>query len=449
MDPELDVPLDIQLPAYELDVVERSPTYSERPGLSEIRLHPEPLSPNPSCSTQHWRCETKHMKIDLGPHIWGLSSPSYGQNGTVVGSIRLTGQRLNIEQLSVTFEGRLTTFRPYYGPNSDTAATVVSHTVQLYSACTGVAFPWDKEHHFSMPIPSEVNTPGGSTVPTPPSYNCYFYGSALGLAYSIKIDLVHKSNGIRKHESKVIPVYYLPKSRPTEPQLSTIPRPARLQDDSPLYLSWLDKVHTTPVIPSWPSRCKQSLEPFEKSIFLSLPDPLVACSGDNLPFGISLIYPSDPALAKILTRCIRVTLVKRILFGPRRRLLGKSDDTESAHSEWVLDTGELKSQNEFAEGVRLLRGFVKVGGRGREASWHVDCTGVQYLLKLSIVPPKHMACYIPVFSAEVPVEVTTDHWDPLAYREESSLDGIPTPAIGLASDPSANWIGTSAYGSVV
>ena len=99
---DTDIPLDIQLPSYEIDVSEHSPTYSERPGITEIRLHPEPFAPQTSSSTQHWVCETKHMKIDLGPHIWGLNAPSYGLNGVVEGTILFLNKRPNVEQVSVT-----------------------------------------------------------------------------------------------------------------------------------------------------------------------------------------------------------------------------------------------------------------------------------------------------------------------------------------------------------
>ena len=55
----------------------------------------------------------------------------------------------------------------------------------------------------------------------------------------------------------------------------------------------------------------------------------------------------------------------------------KSEETENPHHEWPLDSGTLKSQNEFAEGIRLLRGSIKAGVGGKEASWTVDGTGVQ------------------------------------------------------------------------
>ncbi len=184
----------------------------------------------------------------------------------------------------------MTTFRPYRGTSSDTTSCIISRTFPLYVSCCGSTFNWDEEHTFSIPIPNEINTPGGGTAPTPPSYNCYFYGSAMEVAYSIKIDMVHKgSNMMRKHEtyvlmasirkttfllipllSKVIPVYYLPKSQPSEPPLSVIPRPSRLSEETDVYLHWLDRVHTIPVVPSWAnSKCKLELASFAQSVFVS------------------------------------------------------------------------------------------------------------------------------------------------------------------------------------
>ncbi|KAF8919635.1 hypothetical protein CPB85DRAFT_1429719 [Mucidula mucida] len=445
-----DLHLDTHLPTYDMELSQLSPTYSEHPGASEIILHPEPFAPEISSSTQHWVCETKHMKIDLGPHIWGLSSPSYGLNGTVIGSVKFLEQRQNVEAVTVSFEGRLTTFRPYRGTSSDTTSCIISRTFPLYVSCCGSTFNWDEEHTFSIPIPNEINTPGGGTAPTPPSYNCYFYGSAMEVAYSIKIDMVHKgSNMMRKHETKVIPVYYLPKSQPSEPPLSVIPRPSRLSEETDVYLHWLDRVHTIPVVPSWAnSKCKLELASFAQSVFFSIPHPLQYCSGEDIPFAISFVFPTDPALAKLLTRCIRVILLKRITFGTKKKGFSgaKGDDPDSLqHNEWVLTSGTLKYQNEFAEGVRLLRGYIRAGGCGKETSWSVDSIGVQYVLRVAVTPPKPLADHIPNFQSELVVDVTTDHWGPLPHREHCAINGIPTPATGLASDPQANWIGNTAY----
>ena len=108
------------------------------------------------------------------------------------------------------FEGRLTTFRPYRGTNSDSISPIVSRTFPLYTSCMGCVFDWEAEHPFTIPIPTEINTPGGGTAPTPPSFNCYFYGSAVEVTYTIKIDMVHKGNlnNLRRHETyDFLPAY--------------------------------------------------------------------------------------------------------------------------------------------------------------------------------------------------------------------------------------------------
>lgn len=103
--PSMDTDLTLNteyLPEYDTDLSLASPSYSAHPGLTEISLHPEPFSPEISSSTHHWSCETKHMRIDLGPHIWGLTSPSYGLGGTVVGSVKFLEQRQHVEQVTVS-----------------------------------------------------------------------------------------------------------------------------------------------------------------------------------------------------------------------------------------------------------------------------------------------------------------------------------------------------------
>ncbi|PBK77657.1 hypothetical protein ARMSODRAFT_946504 [Armillaria solidipes] len=451
--PSMDADLTLNteyLPEYDTDLSLASPSYSAHPGLTEISLHPEPFSPEISSSTHHWSCETKHMRIDLGPHIWGLTSPSYGLGGTVVGSVKFLEQRQHVEQVTVSFEGRLTTFRPYRGTNSDSASPIVSRTFPLYTSCMGCVFDWEAEHPFTIPIPTEINTPGGGTAPTPPSFNCYFYGSAVEVTYTIKIDMVHKGNlnNLRRHETKAIPVYYLPKTQPADPPLSTIPRPSRLSEETDIYLHWLDRVHTAPATPSWTNtKCKSEMDRFMKAVYVSIPTPQRFSAGDEIPFAVSLLFTKEPYFAKLLTRCIRVVLLKRISFGPKKKTFNSNseENDNSNHSEWVLTSGQLKYQNEFAEGVRLLRGYVKAGATGKESSWLVDSVGVQYVIRVTVVPPKNLADHIPLFHHEEIVELTTDHWGP---SPQPVVNGMPTPAIGLASDPQSNWIGNTVYAVV-
>jgi hypothetical protein len=46
--------------------------------------------------------ETKHMRINLGPRLWNLPSPSYGLSGRIEGTIRLSGDQDRIERAIMT-----------------------------------------------------------------------------------------------------------------------------------------------------------------------------------------------------------------------------------------------------------------------------------------------------------------------------------------------------------
>lgn len=57
----------------------------------------------------------------------------------------------------------------------------------------------------------------------------------------------------------------------------------------------------------------------------------------------------------------------------------------------------------------------------------------QYILRVHIFPPNHVANHLPSFRHEEPLRITTDFWGTLD-RELASTGGTPTPALGLASE---------------
>jgi hypothetical protein len=91
---------DDSLPCYEVGG-DPLPLYSCNVASSECLLQIEPprLTGCPACD---WMFETKHMRINLGPRLWNLHSPSYGLNGKIEGTIRLTGDQNRVDCVTMT-----------------------------------------------------------------------------------------------------------------------------------------------------------------------------------------------------------------------------------------------------------------------------------------------------------------------------------------------------------
>lgn len=122
----------------------------------------------------------------------------------------------------------------------------------------------------------------------------------------------------------------------------------------------------------------------------------------------------------------------------------------SLYREWAISNGKLRYQNEYNEGLTLLRGYIDAGEAGKESSWRLGDTAEvqvryacwrpcycpvfpsQYLLRVTVTPPKHIQGHIPDFKHEEIVDLTTDHWGALD-RELNSTGGVPTPALGMVS----------------
>jgi hypothetical protein len=104
-----------------------------------------------------------------------------------------------------------------------------------------------------------------------------------------------------------------------------------------------------------------------------------------VPFTLSLVFPKEPVLAEILTRHIRIVLLKRVQL--RRKGL-----RDVVSRDTTIATASMEDHNEYAEGVSLLRGEIQAGRAGRETSWRVDGVA-EVQVKFSNVPvgrcPEH------------------------------------------------------------
>lgn len=93
-------------PSYDFDECFPSPMYSAAIGSSEHLLQFE-LPTITGCPGCDWIVETKHMKINLGRRMWGLSAPSYGLDGCINGSVSFSGDYDRVECITVTVSLKL------------------------------------------------------------------------------------------------------------------------------------------------------------------------------------------------------------------------------------------------------------------------------------------------------------------------------------------------------
>ncbi|KAF9456137.1 hypothetical protein BDZ94DRAFT_1327182 [Collybia nuda] len=405
-------------PSYDFDECLPSPAYSAVIGSTEHLLQCE-LPSITGCPGCDWIMETKHMKINLGPRMWGLSAPSYGLNSCVDGSISLYGDSDRVECITVTLEGSMKIGLAHRGSLSGhSVLPIISRTIQLYNAATSIPLQTDQQHFFTIAMPSDVEIRGQMT-PTPPSFYSLHQNVSCEIFYALKFRMMRKGKGLKRNETKNIKILYLPKSRPSEPPLATIPRPSR---------NLADRLERIKTVTLHPCLCKTktrdvNLNSFYDAIFLSLPSPQCFTSGESIPFSLSLVFPENPAVGKLLMRNTRVQLLRRLR-------ITKGALAETIQRDTVLSSSQVRHAKEYTEGVNILRGSIQAGSAGGESSWQIQGVSVEYVLRATLRPPENLIGHIPSFRHEEILQIKTDHWGTLE-RELNSI-GTPAPALGLA-----------------
>ncbi|THV07855.1 hypothetical protein K435DRAFT_959333 [Dendrothele bispora CBS 962.96] len=450
------------LPAYgegEVEEVFAPPTYSPPSSSRSLDTSLYACARN-SVDDGLWKFDTRHMSVNFGPRLWGVDCPVYGLNATIDGTIRILGNPEHVVEVFILLEGTMDLSLPEIGTPSNHDLIFLSHSVNFTPAQINGS---SGELSFSIPVPAQVEFQG-TTSRTPPTYIRYYYGFVCTIKYTIKVGVVRHGT-LKSVDSKTIPIYYLPKSRPPQPPLVNIPRPSIYHDALHIPdFQESDRVRTyqlRSIDPKNHLECKNE----NNTMFFSLPSPECFTSGYKIPFLLGLVFPSDPALGELYFNKIHITLLKRITICPigtslLKRLLTRSSsktrrrDSPERHRspnspsrstsphhpavseelifrEWQISTGHVKFRSEYAEGICLYRGFIKTGDIGRECSWNLgSAIKVQYVLRVSVIPPDHMEDYLPNFELEETIDLTTDTWE-MADRELRSTGGIPIPALGL------------------
>ncbi|ESK90831.1 hypothetical protein Moror_16537 [Moniliophthora roreri MCA 2997] len=422
-----------------------SPAYSDIPQGLDISLPTDISAGSTSsrCTNFNWKFKTSHMAIDLGPRIWGLSTPAYGLDGTLRFSVELhtSNGHGGDPEISATLQASISS------PTIKTTMFLNQNIPEIHREQRRHSFPQTeiRKKEFCVQVPSTVSLNGTQTS-TPPSFLRYYYGVSCEIKYFVKVHA--RGVGILGgDEIKTIPIAYLPKSRPSQLPVSSIPRPLQDHDGQILCPEFdcADHTRTIRLLPRASSpRYEEGI--FDNAVFFSLPTPATFTSGHKIPYLFSFNFPSHPHLCALYAHSsIKVTLIKQLIMSPPsqkhhssinilpiRKNKSRSPTPESpVQLEWRVSAGRPKYQSEYAEGVYILRGWVDAGGMGREGSWTLgDVAKLQYVLRITIYPPEHLLDNLPTFEHDEVVEITTDEYG--GEREVWSMGGVPAPAIGLA-----------------
>lgn len=202
-------------PSYEVEDDHSLPIYSCTVPSSECLLQTEPPRMT-NCPTCDWIFQTKHMRINLGPRLWKLQTPSYGLNGRIEGTIRLSK---DVESVTLTvscimsynhsapnslpapkLEGRIrvTTVSQRSTLSVDSVSNLISQTVTIYDAQKADSL--EEDHPFSLTIPNEAEYKE-RLITLPPSHLSFHPLVSTEVNYTVKFNARRKSKTLKKNES--------------------------------------------------------------------------------------------------------------------------------------------------------------------------------------------------------------------------------------------------------
>ncbi|PBK99604.1 hypothetical protein ARMGADRAFT_1161234, partial [Armillaria gallica] len=221
-----------------------APVYSQDSSSSEL--------------LQHDAASMRSQALDLydeayGGRLWPSLDP-------------LSGNLSSVTKVTLTLGGCIIT-------SERRSSTFLSRTITVHISFT-TSGPQRDSCSFSLPIPTEINTNGVSSML--PSFSCYNCDAMYDVSYFIKVRMVRKKSGFCMYESRRIPIMYLPKSEPYEPPpVRMTPSKVEKMSLSSMTPQWIDsKNGHCPACP--PGRFRD----------ISLPSTDFA-SGNRIPFSLS------------------------------------------------------------------------------------------------------------------------------------------------------------------
>ncbi|KAH9854074.1 hypothetical protein C2E23DRAFT_726968 [Lenzites betulinus] len=401
-----------------------APFYSQTPDASERVLqtgHCQCITGDSSAAdAQKLAYKSDNLEVRLHPPRWGSVFPAYGLDGIVEGTVTFRKPCTYVQEVSVSLQGVLTTSASQHAGIAVPGVHkihLVRQKVVLVTAPAGSTTTVSGEYSFAPHFPHYVE---GGTDPLPPSYTLYQPGVSTEITYHLRVDIVRK--GMRRHEKLLVPILYLPKSRPTLPPLEHIPWSVRVDSTQDA------RVSDVVLEPTWPKGCTAATQRTVDLPLITLTMPKSKCftSGDTIPLAIKIECPGSPVLAQLLSSNAHVCLVKR-------QKAWVSMGEQVSIREYQLSHAKVFLADETQEGTAYLRMELQAGEAGRECSWRIEgAVSVEHVIRLVISPPEHVKEF-PIYRREVPVRLTTDHYGSL-QNELLAMNGVPFPALGL-SDP--------------
>ncbi|EKM55636.1 uncharacterized protein PHACADRAFT_121358 [Phanerochaete carnosa HHB-10118-sp] len=400
------------------------PLYTECPGHSELRvLHSGPATAGDAPAAARTRqCiyQTDYLKIDVGEFPHAVMRPSYGFNGVVEGVITFRKKCTFVTHITVELEGSISTSSMDHAklpgfsklPLFNRSTTLFSVSNPQDTRCIAA----DTLYRFSIPFPTYID---GQSAQLPPSHIAIHPGVSSDVSYSLHINVVRKGL-FRRNEACPIPVYYLPKTRPSMATLLELP---------PLSLDAVsNRVKAISLMPTWPSTCQARSLTSQgtelPSVQAFLPLPRCYPSGEPIPMALKISCLSSPALTRLYFPNIEVQLVKRrkIYVGLQRQY---------SLRENVLNTAVIDHKTCLEIGGCCVIMRLEAGAMGRECSWSVDgVIDIQYVIRISVRPPKGTP-HLPIFRHDEMVQLTTDPYESL--ETEMLTGNISAPAFGLTT----------------
>ncbi|CAE6426152.1 unnamed protein product [Rhizoctonia solani] len=393
--------------SYIKDNDESTPTYLASATGSEraLGLRPSPSTPLADLQDQYL-FQSQRIKLDLGARIWPVSTPCFGYKDTVEGVVSLTTLD-HVKSVVVKVEATVEAFFTERGvPGGHTEIVLFQRSIQLYTNSpnsSGVALSYP----FSIKFPTSCDE---GTNPLPPSFVYSFPGVSAEVRYRVRVDM--SRSGLRRRESLVVPILYLPRSCTPANNESLPPYSNRFGQSFEA-----QGMEELPLVPRVQNGSKRNESPSSDiQAKIALPSSLLVASGDRIPLIIT-IHSQSQALAALYTD-ISLQFVKFIII--------KSPQKKSFREE-VLALGEMHNEVELENGTRILRGELGGGVHGAELSW--SATGVievKHAIRIALKPPASKASLstnLPIFERTIPIEVMT-------HRHTPKVD-TALPALGL------------------
>lgn len=197
-----------------------SPPYSPEALGSECVLETSSPTPWPtgnvdllSSPVDSLLYESSLVSANFGRRVWGHRQPVYGHNDVVHGAVKLHRKCTHVYRLEVSLLGRVEVTTS----NRGTLSEVIDHSIVLSNvvlSCPprGESSPTEEWLLFSIPFPSFVK---GGASPLPPSCAAWSSTCSAEVRYCVKVDIFRK--GLRRHELRIFPIMYLPKTWPSHP----------------------------------------------------------------------------------------------------------------------------------------------------------------------------------------------------------------------------------------